>query len=106
MGPKKDIVGLWQKAALRHGLRFGVTEHLERSYSWFKVNKGSDKKGPYAGVPYDGNDLKYRDFYFPPHADTSRTYPENPPGAYHRFDRFIPAGPSLHRRRHAVRPGG
>src|SRR5947199_7925593 len=79
MGPKKDIVGLWHKAALKHGLRFGVTEHLERSYSWFNVNKGSDKKRSYAGLPYDGSDPKYRDFYFPPHPDTSRAYPEDPP---------------------------
>ena len=35
MGPKKDIVGLWRNAALKHGLRFGVTTHLARSYSWF-----------------------------------------------------------------------
>jgi hypothetical protein len=28
MGPKKDIVGLWQKAARNNGLKFGVSEHL------------------------------------------------------------------------------
>jgi alpha-L-fucosidase len=27
------------------------------------VNKCADKYGPYAGVPYDGNDPAYRDFY-------------------------------------------
>ena len=25
MGPKKDVVGIWQKAARNHGLRFGVS---------------------------------------------------------------------------------
>ena len=42
---------------------FGITEHLAASFSWWYVNKGYDKTGPYAGVPYDGNDPEYRDFY-------------------------------------------
>jgi len=79
MGPKKDIVGLWAAAAHKQGLRFGVSEHLERSYSWFNTNKGADKTGPKAGVPYDGNDPKYADFYFPPHDDDAQVYPLNPP---------------------------
>ena len=32
MGPKKDIVGLWEKAARKQGLRFAVSEHLAYSY--------------------------------------------------------------------------
>lgn len=32
-----------------------------------------------AGVPYDGDDPKYADLYFPPHADTSASYPRDPP---------------------------
>ena len=79
VGPKKDIVGLWREAAERHGLRFGVTEHLARSYSWFNVNKFADKAGPYAGVPYDGADPDYADFCFPSHGDTTYAYPNNPP---------------------------
>lgn len=67
MGPKKDIVGLFRKAARNHGLRFGVTEHLWGSYNWFATNKGADKQGPYAGVPYDGNDPANRDLYHEPH---------------------------------------
>ncbi len=79
MGPHKDIVGLWAEAARKHGLRFGVSEHLERAYSWFNTNKGSDKEGPLAGVPYDGNDPNFADLYFPPHDDTCMWYPVNPP---------------------------
>lgn len=79
MGPGKDIVGMWCKAARANGLRFGVSEHLERSYSWFNTNKGSDKTGPLAGVAYDGNDAAYEDFYFPQHEDSSMCYPKNPP---------------------------
>ena len=79
MGPKKDIIKLWRDATLKADLRFGVSEHLERSYSWFNTNKGRDKDGPLAGVPYDGNDTNYADFYFPPHDDTAWFYPRNPP---------------------------
>jgi alpha-L-fucosidase len=62
-GPKKDVVGLWQKAAKKEGLKFGVSEHLAASYNWFQTSRGSDKTGPYAGVPYDGNDARYEDLY-------------------------------------------
>jgi alpha-L-fucosidase len=79
VGPEKDIVGLWRKSARRAGLRFGVTEHLERSWSWFNTNKGSDKTGPFAGRPYDGNDPAFSDFYFPAHGDTSYAYPDAAP---------------------------
>lgn len=65
MGPKKDVVGLWQKAAKKEGLRFGVSEHLGASYTWFQTSRGSDKTGPMAGVPYDGADPKYEDLYHP-----------------------------------------
>jgi len=67
MGPKKDIVGLFRKAARDHNLRFGVTEHVWGSYNWFATNKGADKQGPYAGVPYDGNDPANQDLYHEPH---------------------------------------
>jgi len=65
MGPKRDVVGEWQKAAQKHGLRFGVTEHLAASYTWFQASHRSDKDGPKAGVPYDGADPKYADLYHP-----------------------------------------
>ena len=64
VGPHKDILALWKAAADRRGLPFGITEHLAASFSWWRVNKGCDKRGPYAGVPYDGNDPAWRDFYF------------------------------------------
>jgi len=79
MGPKKDIIGLWRKATEKHGLRFGVTTHLARSWSWLQVSHGADKQGDMKDVPYDGVDPKYYDFYHPPHGDTSRTYPNDPP---------------------------
>ncbi len=65
VGPKKNIVQLWQDAARKRGLPFGLTEHLAATFSWWCVNKGADKAGPYAGVPYDGSDPEYEDFYLP-----------------------------------------
>jgi alpha-L-fucosidase len=64
MGPKKDVVGLFQKAATKRGLRFGVSEHLWLSYRWFALSHGSDTQGPYKGVPYDGADPRYADLYY------------------------------------------
>jgi len=63
MGPHKDVVGTWQKEAKRNGLRFGVSEHLGASFTWFQGSHGSDNTGPKAGVPYDGADPKYVDLY-------------------------------------------
>ena len=67
IGPHKDIVGLWQPAAKKQGLRFGVSEHLAPSFDWWNTNKMSDKTGRYAGVPYDGMDPANWDLYHPPH---------------------------------------
>ena len=63
IGPMKDICGMWKAAADKEGMPFGLTEHLGATFAWWHVNKKSDKQGPYAGVPYDGNDPAYRDFY-------------------------------------------
>lgn len=63
MGPRKDVVGLWQAAAKKAGLKFGVSEHLAASYTWFQTAHGSDHTGPKAGIPYDGNDPRYQDLY-------------------------------------------
>ncbi|SEW39939.1 alpha-L-fucosidase [Chitinophaga arvensicola] len=63
MGPKKDVVGLWQQAAKKEGLYFGVSEHLAASYTWFQVSHGADKEGSQKGVPYDGQDPAFADLY-------------------------------------------
>ena len=84
MGPRKDITGMWRKAALAQGLRFGVTTHLERTWSWLQTNKGADRSGPEKGVPYDGNDPSYADFYLEPSADTDLRHPQNAPESWRR----------------------
>lgn len=63
MGPMKDMVGLWQQAARKEGLRFGVSEHLGASYTWFQPSHRADKSGPMKGVPYDGANPEYQDLY-------------------------------------------
>jgi alpha-L-fucosidase len=65
MGPHQDIVGLWQKAAQSHGLPFGLSEHIGATFNWYAHTKGADQSGPFAGVPYDGNDPAFEDFYLP-----------------------------------------
>ena len=63
VGPHKDILALWKAAADKFGMPFGISEHLAASFSWWRVNKGCDQYGPYAGVPYDGSDPAWQDFY-------------------------------------------
>ena len=55
IGPKKDLIGGWEKAARDAGLRFGVSVHAARAWGWNDGSLGSDKDGPKAGVPYDGH---------------------------------------------------
>lgn len=54
LGPKKDLISGWAKAARNNGLRFGVSIHAAHAWSWYEVAQGADKTGEYAGVPYDG----------------------------------------------------
>ena len=54
MGPKKDIIDGWEKACRKAGLYFGISVHAAHSWTWYEVSRGSDKKGVFAGVPYDG----------------------------------------------------
>ncbi|WP_200800919.1 alpha-L-fucosidase [Pedobacter caeni] len=84
MGPKKDVVGLWQKAAKKEGLRFGVSEHLAASFNWFQVSHGADKTGRFTGVAYDGRNQKYADLYQLPadSADMKEWLTNNP--AWHK----------------------
>ena len=63
MGPKKNIAGMFRQAALNHGLKFGMSEHLWITYKWFSTSHGSDKTGPLAGVPYDGVNRANWDLY-------------------------------------------
>ncbi|WP_282148367.1 alpha-L-fucosidase [Algibacter lectus] len=54
VGPKKDIIGAFEKATRNAGLKFGVTSHDDRFLNWWQPAFGADKTGEYAGIPYDG----------------------------------------------------
>ena len=54
VGPKKDIVGGWESAAKKRGLKFGVSVHAAHAWTWYETAQRSDKAGKFAGVPYDG----------------------------------------------------
>ena len=54
VGPHKDLIAGWAKAARDHGLRFGVSVHASHAWTWYEPAQGADKAGPFAGVPYDG----------------------------------------------------
>jgi len=51
MGPKRDLLGEWSRAAKAAGMRYGVAFHHEYSWWWWQTAFASDKEGPLAGVP-------------------------------------------------------
>ncbi|HEY9259785.1 alpha-L-fucosidase [Chitinophaga sp.] len=54
VGPKKDLIGLFEKSARKYNIPFGVSSHDDRFLSWWLPAFGADTAGPYKGVPYDG----------------------------------------------------
>ena len=54
VGPHKDIVGDFAKAAHAQGLPFGVSVHAAHAWSFYEIAQSADKTGPLADVPYDG----------------------------------------------------
>jgi alpha-L-fucosidase len=54
LGPRRDVIGTWAKAARDRGMRFGVTVHAARNWWWFEPAHGADRSGAHANVPYDG----------------------------------------------------
>jgi alpha-L-fucosidase len=85
MGPMKDIVGLYQQAAKKQGLKFGVSEHLGASFTWFRTAHGADAAGPLKGVPYDGGDPQFHDLYHGPRAANDNGWLTNNPADQRRW---------------------
>ena len=54
MGPKKDILAGWEKAARKYGLYFGISFHADHAWSWYEPSQRHDTIGPKKGIPYDG----------------------------------------------------
>jgi alpha-L-fucosidase len=55
IGPKRDLLGEWEKACRSSGMRFGVTFHHEYTWWWWQTAFGRDTVGKWKGIPYDGN---------------------------------------------------
>ncbi len=92
MGPKRDIVGDWQKSAKKYGLRFGVSEHLGASYSWFAPSHGYDQFWPKNGIGYDGENPAFSELYHTgkdkPYRNSKTWYTDNPESQQEWFNRI------------------
>jgi alpha-L-fucosidase len=55
IGPKRDIVGDFEKSARKYKIPFAVSSHDDRFLEWWLPAFGSDTSGPKKGIPYDGN---------------------------------------------------
>ena len=78
VGPRRNILGEFARAARKRGMKFGVSIHDNWTWRWMWPAFGADKEGPLEGVPYDGNltradgkglwweGLDPRDLYGPP----------------------------------------
>ena len=54
IGPKKDILEGWAKAAKKAGLPFGISFHADHAWTWYEPSRRFDLKGEKRGVKYDG----------------------------------------------------
>ena len=69
IGPQKDLVAGWAKAARHNGLRFGVSVHASHAWTWFELAQNFDGKLTKAdgkGLWWDG--LDPQDLYAQNHA--------------------------------------
>lgn len=57
LGPKKDIIGTWEKLARERGLRFAVSNHSAHAWHWNQAAYGYDPEGPRRGQRYDAAKL-------------------------------------------------
>lgn len=44
VGPQKDLIGGWEKAARKYGLRFGVSVHAAHAWTWYEPSQDFDGK--------------------------------------------------------------
>jgi len=61
VGPKRDIIGTWEKVARANGLRFAVSNHSAHAWHWWQTAYGYDAEGPRAGERYDAFKLTKAD---------------------------------------------
>lgn len=61
VGPKRDIVGTWEKLVRQRGLRFAVSNHGAHAWHWWQTAYGYDAEGPRKGQRYDAYGLTTAD---------------------------------------------
>lgn len=54
VGPKKNIVDGWAKAAKKYKLPFGLSVHASHAWMWYETAQRADTTSEYRGIPYDG----------------------------------------------------
>lgn len=55
IGPKRDILDEWAKAAKKAGLPLGISFHADHAWIWYEPSQRYDLEGDKAGIYYDGN---------------------------------------------------
>jgi alpha-L-fucosidase len=58
VGPQKNIIDGWAKAAKKNKLPLGLSVHASHAWMWYETAQRADTAGPYKGIPYDGNITK------------------------------------------------
>jgi len=53
IGPKRDIVGTWERLARERGMKFAISNHGSHAWHWFQTAYGYDPEGPMRGRRYD-----------------------------------------------------
>ena len=76
--PHRDLVGEFTQAARKHGMRYGLSAHIDKGLAWMQGSHKSDEKGPMKGVPYDGADPQYQDLYCPPFENDNEVWHRTP----------------------------
>ena len=54
MGPKRDLIDGWAKAAKKHGLPLGISFHADHAWTWYEPAQRYDLNGSKTGQYYDG----------------------------------------------------
>lgn len=60
VGPKRDIVGTWERLVREAGMKFGISNHAGHAWHWWQVAYGYDAEGPMRGRRYDAYWLRKR----------------------------------------------
>jgi len=99
IGPHKDLLDGWAKAAKKAGIPFGISFHADHAWTWYEPSRRFDLKGDKIGVKYDGW-LTKEDGYKPNADGTEKWWkglnPQNLYAQNHDFSRNTWDNGSIH----------